>query len=157
MSGDARNWLDDELAQHRISRVTPNPERAGALVNMARKHIASARSLAESDPTLAVAACHDAIRKSVDAHCGANGYRIENRQGAHIRAIEYARHVIGVSESVALELDHVRTRRHAAEYGSLPEQAFRVDEIMHAASLAELVVNRVADLLASPQKPPSPS
>jgi hypothetical protein len=35
----------------------------GERINDARRHIRSARSLADDDTTLAISACHDAIRK----------------------------------------------------------------------------------------------
>jgi hypothetical protein len=87
-------WLTQMLAEHRLSTVRPNMARSGDLINQARTHVASARTIASSDSTLALAACHDAIRKSLDAHAGAAGYRFENSPGAHRTAIEYGRQVL---------------------------------------------------------------
>jgi hypothetical protein len=41
---------------------------AGVRINDARRHVKSARALADDDVTLALAACHDAIRKAITGH-----------------------------------------------------------------------------------------
>lgn len=74
-------WVREQVAQRRLSRIKPNEARAGELVTIARKHLASAEQLAGSDPTLALTACHDAARKAIDGHAGAHGLRIENVPG----------------------------------------------------------------------------
>ncbi len=109
----SRQWLQQALAARRISRVQPNMARSGDLVNHARAHVRSAGALAEAAPTLALAACHDALRKSIDAHAGARGYRFENAPGAHRSALEYARQVLGgIAEADLYEAERLRTRRH---------------------------------------------
>jgi DNA replicative helicase MCM subunit Mcm2 (Cdc46/Mcm family) len=48
--------------------------------------------LAADDPALAIAACHDAIRKALTAHMAAVGVRPRGGEGAHRIVLDYARH-----------------------------------------------------------------
>ena len=65
---------------------------AGHRINEATSHIRSARLLADDDVTLAMSACHDAIRKAISAHLSANGLRARSGDGAHRIINNYARH-----------------------------------------------------------------
>ena len=67
----AADWLAEAIATRDLERVKANMGAAGERVNDARRHVRSARLLAEDDTTLAMAACHDAIRKAVAAHMAA--------------------------------------------------------------------------------------
>jgi hypothetical protein len=64
---------------------------AGERINDARRHVTSA-PLADNDVTLALSACHDAIRKAITAHMNASGYRPHSGEGAHRIVLDYARH-----------------------------------------------------------------
>lgn len=66
----AAQRLAEAIATRDLERLKPNMAAAGDRVNDARRHIRSARTLAEEDPTLALAACHDAIRKALTGHTG---------------------------------------------------------------------------------------
>ena len=59
-------WLSEATVTARVDRVTANMGAAGERVGDARRHIQSARALADTDPTLALSACHDAIRKAIN-------------------------------------------------------------------------------------------
>lgn len=89
---DKRRWLADAIATRDIDRLKPNMAAAGDRVNDARRHVRSARRLADDDPTLAMAACHDAIRKAITAHMAAAGLRPRGGEGAHRIVLDYARH-----------------------------------------------------------------
>ncbi len=69
------HWLNEALATRDMERVTANVAAAGQRINDARRHVRSARLLSNDDPTLAIAACHDAIRKAITAHMIAAGLR----------------------------------------------------------------------------------
>lgn len=84
-------WLREAMATRDLERVTSNMAAAGDRVNDARRHVRSARLLADDDTPLAMAACHDAIRKSITAHMLANGLRPRGGEGAHRIALDYAR------------------------------------------------------------------
>ena len=142
---DHQRWLTEMLATNRISKVQPNTARGNDLLVQARQHVASARVLATADPTLALAACHDAVRKAIDAEAGANGHRFENAPGAHAITIEYARTQLDGVLSVedASLADRLRERRHGAEYGRLSVHAVGPVEIEAFAQMADRVVRAV--------------
>ena len=146
----ASGWLANMVAERRISQVRPNMARSGDLVTQARTHIASAGKIASTDSTLALAACHDAIRKALDAHAGAMGYRFENSPGAHRTAIEYGREVLGgrLDSDDLDEANRLRNRRHSAEYGEAPAAQIGANEIEHFAAVAFRIVKVVAAELA---------
>ena len=56
MTAADRAWLNEAIASRDLNRVEPNMAAAGDRVNDARRHVRSARLLADDDPTLAMAA-----------------------------------------------------------------------------------------------------
>ena len=50
-------WLIEALATGSVEKVRPNMGAAGERINDARRHVRSARLLADDDTTLAIAAC----------------------------------------------------------------------------------------------------
>lgn len=148
--GSASGWLTNMIGERRMSQVRPNMARSGDLITQAHTHIASARKLASTDSTLALAACHDAIRKALDAHAGAMGYRFENSPGAHRTAIEYGREVPGghLDSDDLDEANRLRKRRHSAEYGEVPAAQIGANKIEHFAAVTLRIVKVVAAELA---------
>lgn len=143
-------WLVAMLAEQRMSPVQANMGRAGDLITQARAHVASGRTLAPTDPTLALAACHDAIRKAIDAHAGARGYRIENRPGHHKVVLDYARNELAgvIAAEDLTEADRLRVRRHSAEYGEILARSVTPPEIARYAEIADRIVKGVARAVA---------
>lgn len=135
-------WLKEHQVLGHVSKVTPNPTRSDNLLRQAKTHISSARTLAESDPTLALAGTHDGVRKAIDADAGALGYRFENKPGAHKRVLEYGAVAIGPSvESDDFDkADRLRSRRHEAEYGEVPSNAITPEVIASFAEVADRIV-----------------
>lgn len=155
MSDSGSEWFTEALATRDIERVEPNMGAAGERVNDARRHIRSARLLAEDDPTLAVAACHDAIRKALTAHMAARGLRPRGGEGAHRIVLDYARHELtaALSPDVVDEADEIRKDRGIAEYGDFAARHVDADHVRAAASTAERIVNAVAAELARLSRP----
>jgi len=144
-------WLKDALATRDLERVTPNMGAAGERITDARRHVGSARALAESDPTLAIAACHDAIRKSFTAHLAAKGLRPRGGEGAHRIVLEYARQELAsvVASGDLDDAEDIRKDRALAEYGDFAARQLDADHVRWAADVAERIVNAVAVALAS--------
>jgi hypothetical protein len=63
------------IERRELTQVTANAELAERLLATARQHVSSARLLAASDPYLAYAALHDAIRKALSALLQVQGLR----------------------------------------------------------------------------------
>ena len=153
-AGDA-NWLREAVALGDLERVTPNMAAAGERINDARRHIRSARAIAEDDTTLAITACHDAIRKAVTAHMTAAGYRARRGDGAHRIVLAYARSQLSptISSSDLDEADALRRDRGVAEYGDFANAKLRAADVLEAADLAERIVNATTKDLARNSRP----
>jgi hypothetical protein len=148
MSSD--DWLREALATRDLDRITANMAAAGDRVNDARRHVRSARALADDDTSLAMAACHDAIRKAVSAHMLANGLRPRGGEGAHRIVLEYARHELSavITADDLVEANEIRQDRALVEYGEFPSRRIDGDHIRAAADVAQRIVNAIATALA---------
>jgi hypothetical protein len=122
----------------------------GERVNDARRHVASARSLAATDVTLALAACHDACRKAITAHMTAAGYRVRSGDGAHRIVLAYAdRELAGVlADEDRRAADRIRRDRAIAEYGEFAARQLTAEHVRWAAGVAERIVRAIAADLA---------
>lgn len=60
----------------RIEKVEPDVDAAASRLAAARRHLASAESIATIDPDGAYSLLYDAARKALDAHMLVNGYRV---------------------------------------------------------------------------------
>ena len=147
-------WLNEAIVTGRIDRVTANMGAAGERINDARRHVASARSLADTDATLALSACHDAIRKAITGQMVASGCRPKSGDGAHRVVLEYCRHELSavVSAEDVDAADSIRRDRATAEYGDFASRQISTKQVMWAAEVADRIVNAIATALAS--KPP---
>lgn len=134
------------LAERKIERVDPDRETARDEIATARRHIAAAGEIAELDPTLAFTGLYDAMRKAIQAHMRANGYRITKGAGAHVKTGEYALaalDALGIEEHLD-EFDALRQLRNQSEYEALFVQP---DEVQEVLAHARAIVEAVADLL----------
>lgn len=144
------DWLAEAIATGDVERVPANMGAAGERINDARRHVHSARRIAESDTTLAIAACHDAIRRALTGHMSAQGLRVRRGEGAHRIALDYARHQLAgtVSESDLVEANEIRMDRALAEYGDFAARKLSAGHARDAADVAERMVNAIASALA---------
>jgi hypothetical protein len=155
MSPDEQDqWLTEALATRDLERVQPNMGAAGDRVNDARRHVRSARLLASDDPTLAIAACHDAIRKALTARMAAAGLRPRSGEGAHRIVLHYARNCLAdvITGEDLTEAEDIRRDRAIAEYGDFATRQLDADHIRTAAAAAERIVNAIASQLAMQAK-----
>ena len=153
---DAVRWLAEAVALADLERVTPDMAAAGERVNDARRHIRSARIIADDDVTLAISACHDAIRKAITAHMTASGYRARGGEGAHRIVLNYARSQLAgtISADDLDEADSLRRDRALAEYGDFAYSKLAAGDVRNAADLAERIVNAIARALAEAARRP---
>jgi hypothetical protein len=154
LTDSPQTWLMEALATRDLERLQANMPASGMRIGEARKHVRSARMLAGDDPALAIAACHDAIRKAVTGHMLAAGLRPRGGEGAHRIVLAYARHVLGtvITADDLGEADGIRRDRALAEYGDYPSSQFSADHVNAAADVAERIVNAVATELARRSK-----
>ena len=151
---DSGRWLAEAIATHDLERLKPSMSAGAERVNTARRHVRSARALADDDPTLALAACHDAVRKAITGHMRAAGYRPRSGEGAHRIVLDYARHQLAeVIEADDLQdADAIRKDRGLAEYGEFASTRIDADHVRWAADVAERIVNAIAAELAAQAK-----
>lgn len=146
---DANQWLTEALATHDLDRLKPNMAAGVERINNARRHIRSARSLADDDTTLAIAA-YDAIRKAITGHMAASGYRPRPGEGAHRIVLEYARtqlaDIIGAADLA--DADAIRKDRSLAEYGDFATSSINADHVRWAADVTNRIVDAIATHLA---------
>jgi hypothetical protein len=145
--------MREALATRDVERVTPNMAAAGERINDARRHVRSARTLAVDDPTLAISACHDAIRKAITASMAAVGLRPRGGEGAHRIVLEYARHALSdvITNDDLDAADDIRRDRGLAEYGDFASRRITRDQVIDATHVSERIVNAVASALARPR------
>ena len=148
------SWLTEVVATRDVERIAPNMAAAAERLNDARRHVRSARRLADDDPTLGMSACHDAIRKAIIAHMTAAGLRPRGGDGAHRIVLDYARHQLGalVAASDLAEADDIRRDRSLAEYGDFASRQLTAEHIRAAADVADRIVNAMANGLASQRR-----
>ncbi len=103
----------------RLERVRADPSSAGAILDQAKIHLETARTVAASDPAGAFQLLYDGARKAVGAHMLASGIRARaSRPGAHQAIALYAQVTLvsgAFAEDIAA-LDRMRRLRNRVEY-----------------------------------------
>lgn len=123
------------LAERKIERVEADPETAREEIATARRHLAADSEIAELDSTLAFTGIYDAMRKAIQAHMRAHGYRITKGPGEHVKTGAYA----------LAALDALDIEAHLDEFEAL---FVRPDEVARALIHARAVVEAVAVVVA---------
>ena len=139
---DLQRLIDSDV----VRRVEIDAEAAKRDLDAARAHLASARLLADSDPTGGFVMAYDATRKAIAAHMRAAGLRVRKGPGEHERTARYAAAALDPDLSDHLDaLDGMRRLRHQSEYGA---RLIRPDELETALGHAHAIVDSVARDLA---------
>ncbi len=149
-SREAAAWVADAVATRRLLQLNPSMPAAVEMVTRARTHLESAATIAATDPTLCVSACHDAARQAISAHMRAAGYRAANEVGAHRLVVEYAKFMLAgvITEHDIVAVDELGRERHTAEYREFASRTITTEVATEAISIARRVVNAVSGALA---------
>jgi hypothetical protein len=111
-----RDEIVGMLQRRELTQVVADTELAERMLSTARQHLFSAEALARTDPHLAYAALHDAVRKSLAALLQIQGLRATTT-GGHLAVQHAARAQFGASMGAILRpVDRIRTTRHESEY-----------------------------------------
>jgi hypothetical protein len=134
------------LEQKRIEEAEPDPVTAREEITTARTHIVAAQQIAALDPALAFTGLYDAIRKSIQAHMRANGYRITKGLGGHMKTGEYAVAALDMLdvEDHLDEFESLRIARNQSEYHAV---FISQDDVVEAVAHADAIVEAVARTL----------
>ena len=134
------------IERREITQVTADADLADRLLATARQHVASAQLLAGSDPYLAYAALHDAIRKALSALLQVQGLRATT-SGGHLAVTQAVNAQFGATMGAILRpVDRIRVRRHEAEYPG-PTTYIDEDTVRDDVPKAEAVIEAVAKAL----------
>ncbi|MBA3629665.1 MAG: hypothetical protein H0W55_08325 [Actinobacteria bacterium] len=134
--------LDDLLNEGRIEAVEPDVDVAKNKLKEAKRHLASAATIAANDPEGSYSLVYDAARKAVDAHMLANGYRAsKSKLGAHEAKARYIEAVIGGAYVAdARSFNRMRKQRNRTEYGNWHISPSILDtDSVHAARIVDAV------------------
>jgi hypothetical protein len=124
-----RAALDAMIARGELERVPASREHADLLLAQARRHLASADAIADSDPAGAYQLLYDAARKALAAVLENQGVRATSR-GGHL----------AVRDAVSAQLDpplggvlrpfdRLRRRRNQVEYPSSEAPTVTAEEV----------------------------
>ena len=134
--------LEALLSERVVERVAADAMTAEKERDAARRHIASAALVAQSDPAGAFAMGYDAIRKSIAAHMRTRGYRVRSATGRHRRVGQYAIAALDDAE-IAHHIeafDHLRRLRNQSQYDGLEVEPQEVVELLvHARAIVAAV------------------
>lgn len=134
--------IESLIEERVVVRVEPDPATAGDELEMARRHLAAAETIAELDPTLAFTGLYDAMRKAISAHMRSRGLRVPKGPGAHVKTGRYARVALqhlGVDEHLD-EFDVLRDLRNQSEYDA---RVLHPEDVEDASARALAVVRAV--------------
>ncbi|HEY7147943.1 MAG TPA: hypothetical protein VH420_00725 [Gaiellaceae bacterium] len=108
-----------------------DPDAEAVRLEEADRHLASAQTIAASDPNGAYQLAYDAARKAVTAHMASAGFRVRATIGAHAVTASYASEAI--SKELGSRLDRMRRRRNRSEYGMAHFEVAEVDAAIETA------------------------
>lgn len=130
--------IEQLLDAGRLTRVTASRELADQYLESARRHLASARSLAESDPEGAFQLAYDCARKSLAAILLNQGLRASG-EGAHATIQQAVAAQLGGSDLIRDRFGWLRRERNLNEYptadAKLADSADAVDAIAIAGEI----------------------
>src|SRR6478672_6886761 len=110
-----------------LEQVAPNEEFARTLVDKARKHLATASLLQDTDLEIAFDALYTAARLSVTALLATQGLR-PTTKGGHIAPIKAVRAQLGANAKALRSYDRLRVTRNRTDYPS-PGAALSGDDV----------------------------
>lgn len=132
----------------RLQAVPPSPTQARRMLTQAETHLASARSLAPSDPEGAYALAYDAARKALVGLLEANGLR-PTVKGGHMVVHDAALTLVGEAHAAVVgPFDRIRRRRNEVEYPSRERPRLSAQDVEEDAVRVAAVLALVEELLA---------
>jgi hypothetical protein len=142
-----RATVDRMLAEAELQRVPASREHADRLVDQARRHLASARDVCETDPEGGYVLGYDAARKALTAVLENQGLRPTSR-GGHVAVYEAIRAQLDPPMGMVLRpFDRMRRQRHEVEYPPADAPALTEDDVREDLAKAAAIVDLAAGVL----------
>jgi len=142
--------IDYLIERGRLERVTPRKETAEHLVREARRHLASAAHLAQTeDQSMAFVAAYDAARKSLSAILAVQGIRAKGGDGGHAVLLDAVRPQFPEHRQELQRFDWMRTVRNNTEYPDFDTPVATAQDVADARSAAAAIVDLAAGFVVS--------
>lgn len=136
-----RTQIDALIAQKRLLIVEPNRDHAMAMIEQARTHLTSARSLRNDDPVGAFNLAYDAAKKSLAAILANQGIRAAGGEGGHAVLLQAAMAQLDPPKGKQLqEFTWMRQLRNDSSYPSPQTPVATADDVTAALPAAEAIV-----------------
>jgi hypothetical protein len=146
-----REALDGMVARGELERVPPSRDHADLLLTQARRHLASAGAIADTDPAGAYQLLYDAARKALAAVLENQGVRATSR-GGHLAVRDAVSAQLDPPLGGALRpFDRLRRRRNQVEYPSASAPGVSADEVARDVPKVEQIIDiagRVLDQMS---------
>ncbi|HWS36221.1 MAG TPA: hypothetical protein VN408_26235 [Actinoplanes sp.] len=142
-----RAAIDAMVARGELERIPASREHADLLLLQARRHLTSARAIAESDPAGGYQLLYDAARKALAAVLENQGVRATSR-GGHIAVRDAVSAQLDPPLGAALRpFDRLRRRRNQVEYPSAAAPSVDPAEIARDVPKVEEIVDIAGRIL----------
>lgn len=144
---EGRAVVDGLLTRGELERVTADTALAEELLEDARRHLASAQSTADSDPSGSFQLAYDAARKALAATLQMQGLRATSRGGHKAVEDAFRAQFGGALGPLANGFGWLRVLRNGTEYPSPDRARATAEDLPRARAIATEALERVALLL----------
>lgn len=142
-----RATIDKLIADGELQRVPPSREHADQLLAQARKDLASAELLRDSNPKRAYESLYDAARMALTAVLENQGLR-PTSQGGHIAPYSAVAGQLDPPMGAVLRpFDRMRRTRHRSEYPSFTTPELTADNVLADLPAATAIVETCENVL----------
>lgn len=147
-----RTTIDALIDQQRLVLVEPNRDHAMAMIEQARTHLVSARSLRVADPIGAFNLAYDAAKKSLAAILANEGIRAAGGEGGHAVLLQVALAQLDPPKGAQLrEFTWMRQLRNDSSYPSPETPVATADDVTDALPAAAAILDIAVAVI--PQMP----
>lgn len=124
-----RATIEQMLGDNELQRVPASREQADFLLDQARRHVTSAKAIADVDPPGAYQLAYDAARKAMVAILENQGLR-PTSFGGHVAVYQAVRAQLDPPMGAVIRpFNRMRRRRNDSEYPSPDQPAVNHDEV----------------------------
>jgi hypothetical protein len=142
-----RATIDKLIADGELQRVPPSREHADQLLAQARRDLASAELLRESNPKRAYESLYDAARMALTAVLENQGLRPTSRGGHIAPHSAVAGQLDPPMGAVLRPFDRMRRTRNRSEYPSFTTPEVTADNVLADLSAATAIVETCENVL----------
>jgi uncharacterized protein (UPF0332 family) len=133
--------IDYLVNRGRLERITPRQQTAQHLLRECRRHLASARTLSQTeDLSMAFVTAYDAARKALTAILSVQGLRARGGDGGHAVLLDAVRPQFPDHRQQLQRFDWMRTLRNQSEYPDFDAPTISQQDVTDAIRFGESIV-----------------